>query len=198
MLQECTPLAVIMYSTISIYAKYAITDDNYIYMPREKLQYDLYGKDCKGTFVVKNILNGITELEDRKVLKYDKDSKMVAIRRDAFWPEKYVGIEGFELAKIRSIGEPGYLQWLMYYYYCHLIRSFNPYITVDDHTSIIGVMPQTYFAELLDLSVITIRKYNKSLRDNNLIYVAHLGKQKNNMYCRYEDRGLLKKYINIA
>ena len=198
MLQEATPLAVTLYSTISIYAKYAITEGTYINMPREKLQYDLYGQNCKTTFMVKNILAGIAELEELKILKYNSDTKMVAIRRDAFWPDKYVGILGTELSKILTIGEPGYFQWLLFYYYCHIVRSFNSYITIEERNNIIGTMAQSYFADLLDLNINTIRKYNKCLTENNLLYIAHIGNQKTNMYCRYEDRGLLKKYLKAT
>lgn len=192
MLGEATPLAVMLYAYISVYAKCAITDEPEIFMPREKLQYDLYGSKGRGGYQVKKVLEGIEELD---AVRYDESLKGVFIRKDALWPERFVSIHGGELDKIRNGTEPGYSQWLLFYYFCYLIDSLNSKFSINGRKKIVGFMSQQYFAEKLDLGVTTIREYNAKLEELEILYIARRGKHSNNMYCRYSDRNLLRKYL---
>ena len=200
MLSEATPLAVMLYADISVYAKYAVTEKAELFMPREKLQHDLYEDKGRGAYQVRKTLEGIEELESLEVLRYDKELRGVFIKKEALYPDKYVMISSKEMDTIKGNTESGYFQWLLFDYYCHLVDSFNSHITIGGRRNVIGFMPQQYFADKLDLRVSTIREYNTKLVELGILYIAHRKKKtdsayKNNIYCRHEDRNLLNNYL---
>ena len=194
-----TPGAVMLYASISAYAKYCVTERPEIYMPLAKLQHDLYGDRGRGSFYTGKTREVVAELEAAEILRFDKKDRSVMIRREAFYPDRYVVIYGGELDKIRECMEPSYFQWLFFCYFCHAVMSFSAHTVIDGRTGIIGFMPQKYFAEKLDVGQQTISEYSRRLEELEMLYVAHrAGTYSTNVYCRYADRGLLKKYLNVT
>lgn len=195
LLSAGTPLAVMLYAAMNVYAKYAVTERETIAMPAKKLLWDVYGYGASASAAkTAKLLEGIAELEGRGVVEYDPKTKSVLIRREAMWPEQYVAIRAGEFDAIQG-QRGGYHQWLMFHYFCHAVRSLDAFITVGGRNRVVGHMPQKYFADLLDVTPATIQKYNAKLEELKLLYVVRNAYKSNNCYCRYDDRNLLKEYL---
>ncbi len=193
LLNEASPLAVMLYAAVNVYAKYAATERPAIWMPAGKLLYDIYGEGKTKSFHTKTLREGIAELEGRGIL--EPSGAGILIRREAMWPDRYVAIRAAEFDAIQGSEPKGYFQWLMFHYFCHAVRSLDAYITVGGRSGVIGHMPQKYFTDLLDIAPGTVQKYNAKLQELKVLYVARNAYRHNNCYCRYDDRNLLKLYL---
>ncbi len=81
---------------------------------------------------------------------------------------------------------------------CSLNNSKSTEMNIDGEKvrGVIGNMSQQYFAEILDVSIRTIKRWIKSLTDADIIYVYNVGYNQKNYYGRYIHKEAIDNYFS--